>query len=186
MLEPFHRIAVTSNKYEKGWPEGDRSFEILPLEEALKRRYEADQHLVMYVAGAAESGRQHRVRKEEEARTPYPWGPLTISVLFADVDTGEGPRHLPWDDEAKGVMRDLLTRAITTAGWYFTSRGVRVVQPLVRPILATESEPYLKSWLFDLERSGLRVDWRCKDWTRMFRLPNILRDGRPFHSEMRL
>lgn len=42
--------------------------------------------------------------------------------------------------------------------------------------------PYLCGWLAQLEAAGIPVDWACRDWTRHFRLPHVVRGQRKFIS----
>jgi hypothetical protein len=45
-----------------------------------------------------------------------------------------------------------------------------------------EVERYLTAWLRELEAAGIAVDWACRDWTRMFRLPHVRRGHVDYRS----
>jgi len=168
------RVAVARTKYAVGFPSDKGvpfAYQVLELHEALQRRYTSDAHLVTYVADGL--ARQQRVNKPGLLAYPHT---LRIECFFADVDN---PGHALWTDDTLAEARasDPYHEALATAGLYYTSGGRRIVQPLEKPILVGEAEPYIKAWLTSLERASLAVDHNCRDWTRHFRLPYVRREG---------
>jgi len=168
------RVAVARTKYARGFPSDKDvpfAYQVLELNEALERRYTSDAHLVTYVANGLV--RQQRVNKPGLAAYPHP---LRVECFFADVDN---PGHALWTDETLAEARatDPHHEALATTGLYYTSAGRRIVQPLEKPVLAGEAEPYIRAWLVSLEQAGLAVDHNCRDWTRHFRLPYVRREG---------
>lgn len=167
-------MAVAPNKYARGFLGPDSNaeavYEVLPLEDALGRRYDTDAHLVTYVVRGAT--RQPRINKPG---LPYFPEPVEVGVFFCDVDN---PDHRPWGrallDEAERQYFEF--GAFATAGLYLTAHGRRIVQPVARPIAVADVEQYLRRWLLSLEAAGLAVDWACRDWTRHFRLPHVRRN----------
>ena len=117
----------------------------------------------------------------QQARLPHFGRPVEVGVFFCDVDNVD---HAPWTDEMfAGAMEQYETlEALQTAGVYHTARGRRIVQPLERPIPVEEVEPYIHRWFVELERAGLRVDHACRDWTRHYRLPHVVRKGHWYRS----
>lgn len=163
-------VAVAPNKYVPGWPGNPSSdYERMPLVEALERVYPTDAHLVAYVVDTPAT---HQPRLRKDSAPSYPL-PARVHVLFADID------H---PNRAKTTPEMLDTVALETEGIYWTEHGYRLVQPLLRPVPALESEPTLWAWLTALAARGIGVDWACRDWTRHFRLPNVRKKGRLYLS----
>ncbi len=107
--------------------------------------------------------------------------PVEVTAFFCDMDN---PGHGPWTDDlfAQAMREYEALDILRTAGVYHTTNGRRFVQPLARPIPALDAELYLSRWLRQLEAAGLAPDENCKDWTRFFRLPHVIRDGKRFRS----
>jgi hypothetical protein len=189
-------VAVASNKFTPGtdsdndWrdptPRAKRAradLRVRDLTEALADTYDSDAHLVTYVVTAPDGApliRQPRVRK-----TALPWllaegYRVDCDVLFCDVDN-EG--HADWTPGLlERAERDLELPVLATAGVYHTTHGRRFVQPLDEPVSVAEVERYLTAWLRELEAAGIAVDWACRDWTRMFRLPHVRRGHVDYRS----
>jgi hypothetical protein len=152
----------------------------MDLVAALNAEHRTDAHCFTYAVPGMD--RTPRLTKgmlswfiEQTGKTPV------TTCFMADVDN---PGHAPWDATAHETFEETWANApaLLTAGVYFSKHGWRVVQPLTVPIPVTESEAYLARWLRILEAQGIPVDWACRDWTRYFRLPCVLRDGRPYRS----
>ena len=174
------RVAVAPTKYARGLNGTGRvvndAFEVLDIVEALTRVYATDAHLVTYVVG--DGPRQPRVNKpglHEASSAPR------IECFFCDVANAA---HAEWTDDLRAAARAQETSipALSAAGIYDTAHGRRIVQPVATPIAVDEAEPYLRRWLVELEVAGIVVDWQCTDWTRQFRLPNVLRSRHDFRS----
>lgn len=151
-------------------------YQVLELREALERKYKTDAHLVAYVVRGA--GRQPRINKPG---LPFYPGPVEVGVFFCDIDN---PDHACWTDEAfaQAMEQYETLEVLQTAGVYHTARGRRIVQPIEEPIAVQEVEPYIRRWFLELERAGLRVDHACRDWTRHYRLPHVVRGGAWYRS----
>jgi len=152
------------------------AFEVLELHDALTRVYSTEAHLVSYVVPGAK--RQPRINKPGLATFD---GFPEIGVFFADLDN---PDHGDWTPALyqEALARYERLQILQTAGIYHTKHGARVVQPIVRPIPVEQVEPYIARWYKELKHAGLEPDEACKDWTRLFRLPNALHRGKPFRS----
>lgn len=168
------RVAVAPNKYARGVEPGREgvpsAYVVRELREALTRVYRTDAHLVSYVVSGA--ARQPRINKPGLDAFD---GEVLVEVFLCDVDN---PGHGEWTDESFAAARAEERRlpSLTTAGAYYTKHGRRIVQPLAAPLDVRVAEAHLRRWLFALESDGLAVDWRCADWTRHFRLPNVPRE----------
>lgn len=154
------------------------------LTEALCATYTTDAHLVTYVVSDPDGTplpSQPRVKK-----TALDWllsqnYRVDCDVLFCDVDN---PGHAEWTPESlASAIADYETLPVlSTVGVYHTTHGRRFVQPLDEPISVAVVERYLTAWLRELEDAGIAVDWSCRDWTRMFRLPHVRRGHVDYRS----
>ncbi len=104
--------------------------------------------------------------------------------LFAfDWDT---PGHSEWTDE---LLEDFSSRFeaikdpfLESWGAFYTSRhGARLVYFLKDPVPVRSGEQYIATMLLMFKEQGLEMDGNCKDWTRLFRAPRVVRDG--LHTE---
>lgn len=103
-----------------------------------------------------------------------------VMHMFAfDWDT---PNHAPWNDD---LLEDFISRfdALTNPllkawGVLYTSRhGARLVYFLKDPVTVRDGEQYIATLLLLFKEQGLEMDSSCKDWTRLFRAPRVVRNG---------
>lgn len=149
------------------------------LEDALTTAYGTDAH--MMACAPVE------VELDEDATTLIrpTYGVLgeldiTMVALIGDVDA---PGHSK-DEDWAAETRERLNGC--PYAWYETRGGFRIVAPLKtsdqvtissRSEAAQWTEFYL-GWCEWLQSEhGLELDRSCKDWTRLYRLPNVIRDG---------
>lgn len=162
------------------------ALEVQDLGNALTTRWNEDAHMVCYVVRDGlrrPLTRQPRVNKGGAAWVREQGFELAAEVFVADVDN---PQHGPWTPELRAKFDDarLRHRMLSTAGIYVTAHGWRIVQPLVRAMPVEAFESALRAWLIELCASGIETDLGCADWTRLFRLPLVRRDGRPQNGEL--
>jgi len=170
------RVAVAPGKHLKGF-RGDNlesvvaGYWVRELHDALTYEYHTDAHLVTYVVMGAR--KQPRINKSGLDVFPFA---VRVESFFCDADNQE---HGGWEPALRQRAEEQLEAIpmLSTAGLYFTRRGLRLVQPLARPLPVVQAERALGRWLAALEVAGVDVDWSCRDWTRHFRLPNVVRDG---------
>ncbi|MGE3675412.1 MAG: hypothetical protein AB7K71_37430, partial [Polyangiaceae bacterium] len=173
-------VAVAPDKFSKGIKPGrtdvPHRYRVVELTEALEREYRSDAHLVTYCAPGHE--RQPRINKDGLSLFD---GALQVDCLFCDVDNAD---HAGWTEELFEAAReqDATTPALQHAGVYYTAHGRRIVQPLAEPIAVSEVETRLYGWFKVLELQGIAVDWACRDWTRHFRLPHVVRNRKAERS----
>ncbi len=173
-----HFVAVVPHKFVPGF-EGDNSppetSEVMPLMDALHREYDTHAHMAMYVM----RGRKRQFRINKRALDPEHGfnEPLDVHVFVADVDNPKGPDGKKLDFNAEIAARYLRqytdVPVLHTAGVYRTEHGLRIVQPLTRPLDARVLEPYLREWLSALGSAGIDYDDACDQWNRLFALPRI-------------
>lgn len=175
-------IGITKNRHLFGLDQSNDErllepcYRTVELVDALTTEYPQDYHAVPYVVRGM--GRMYRLNKPGLARVSQP---IDLHAFFCDVDN---PKHVAWTEEllAKALEEYEALDVLKTVGIYHTKGGRRFVQPLATPVQVPEAELHLWRWLRQLQAAGLNVDLRCRDWTRHYRLPHVLRDGKPYRS----
>jgi hypothetical protein len=162
------------------------ALEVQDLGNALATRWDDDAHLVCYVVRDASGSplrAQPRVNKGGAAWMREQGYELAAEVFVADVDN---PQHGPWTPVLRAAFDEARARhrMLSTAGVYVTAHGWRIVQPLVRAMPVEAFESALRAWLLELNANGIAADLACADWTRLFRLPLVRRDGRQQNGEV--
>jgi hypothetical protein len=155
------------------------AFEVMPLEVALRRTFTSDAHAVTYVvcdSSGVPLSRQPRVNKGGLSWLLSQGYSVTVDHLHVDVDN---PGKERWTEESIAAIS-----IPSGAGIYLTRGGYHLLQPLDEPVPVTTVELYLAAWHEELRDLGISVDTQCKDWTRLFRQPNVRREGRPFASPL--
>lgn len=108
------------------------------------------------------------------------------TMLALDFDL---PQHVRWSDAHREQVQRLVSDAAqrnplfhTPTLFYTTSGGFRMVWFLAQPV-DVHGAGGLEDLLFGLVAhayiAGLTVDTACKDWTRLFRLPRVIRADKP-------
>jgi hypothetical protein len=169
-------VAVALHKFERGF-HGDNleqvraGYRVRELRSALQAHYRGDTHLVTYVVAGASW--QPRINKAGLQAFPHE---VFVESFFCDADNSG---HARWDEalERAALAEYDALEVLQTTGVYHTRGGRRFVQPLARCLPVLQAEPALARWLASLEVAGLEVDWACRDWTRHFRLPHVVRGG---------
>lgn len=182
-----HTVAVARAKFapslgSPAWRDRDRdraAYVQFDLVDALTRTWNSDAHLVSYVLPVDHA----LVVNRSQPRLSKHWSPPDViaaaytSVVFIDVDN---PGHAKWTPELHDAAVARYGEIDLPFGVYHTAKGARFVLPLASPVPVVDAEPLIRRALslFDAVLPG--VDHSAKDWTRHFRLPNVIRDGRPF------
>lgn len=152
-----------------------------PLIEALMDTWVEDAHLATYhvtrdshlLDKSIRFSKQPELRHLERARAKgYA---VAHAIRMLDADT-EG--HVPITPAQIAQVAQALRGK--PFGWYPTKAGVRLVQLLSRPLSPEEYEHHIMAWLAEVQAliPFLHVDLKCREWTRLFRLPRVIRDGR--------
>lgn len=139
------------------------------LKTALYTRYDHDAHAVQYTIPGAD--RIPRLGTGILAHVGPEDTPVVDTILF-DVDN---PDHTPHPDPPPLAPAFDLPPWV---GWYRTRAGWRLIVILSRPVPVTQWRGLRECVLSDLGPvPGL--DNATADWTRLFRLPYVVRDGVP-------
>lgn len=162
----------------------DMLHDALPLEQLLQERYETDAHSACYVL-TDENGDSMpgipRLGVGCLSEVRQNGGNVWMRAVAVDLDTDP---HVPWESmELAEEALELLTQLLPQAAACITQRGLRLIfkfQRLVEPedffkvavCAAREVEAALRRIA---AKFPLTVDDSCGQWSRMFRLPNVVR-----------
>ena len=157
---------------------------LAPIDEAMLQRWECDAHYFSY----------HLDKPEEIpglAKTVLPLirdkgGDLLMDVVSVDIDTDPHEDLTEAGLEQLFLLLDVLCEADTglpQPSFFYTTRGgARLVWKLQDSIPVDEAEPYIRGLIkvlatYFFDGCGFAIDTNCWDWTRVFRLPQVTRDG---------
>lgn len=153
------------------------------LKDALEKEFDSDAHLTCYVLKDKDgnTGAIPLMKKSVLKQIQAEGGNLLTTCIGLDWDT---PGHAPLTTE---MLIDFLEKLLAggalderLGSWraYYTSRhGTRVFYELVEPVPVEDAEKYVTSIIKEWEKHNLHFDTNCRDWTRRFRLPKVVRDG---------
>lgn len=149
------------------------------LREALEKSYDTDAHFVCYDIEGEDS--IPLIKKQALPSIRSEGKEVVLNTIALDWDT---PGHVPLTPELLGTflvkLYEISALDETLGSWYcfYTSRkGCRLVYRLNEPVKADTGEQYIATLLTDFKKHGLEFDEACKDFTRRFRLPKVVRDG---------
>lgn len=154
--------------------------DVMSLEAMLSTQFRTDAHFTTY------------------AITDYPmWPRLNKSIVPEIRQEGldvvfnyfafdwDNPDHAVWTNESLIAFAnkiDTCTDPVLSA-WtaiYTTKHGARLIYQLNKPVPVDMGEQNLAWVLHRFEEGGFtQIDGSCKDFTRLFRCPQVLRDGEP-------
>lgn len=178
-------LAVAADKFRSS--KEPPCYEVLPLGTALERRWESDAHCVGYLLPGhtiqpASGGpqRQGRLLKIDP-------GAAALATVLMDFDN---PGHALWTDGLRAEALELwpkLRAQFPGCGIYSTNKGWRLVLPLRPHVPVARGDLTMAYYLGMCLRLGAKPDLQCRDWTRHFRMPFVLREGQPtvpWHLEL--
>jgi hypothetical protein len=161
----------------------------MPLRKALETAHASDAHITCYGLRSNDGVVVPKIPLFTKAvlkQIKQEGADLYMSCIGFDWDT---PGHIQMTPE---VYVDFLNRFFTAAeaderlgqwsSYYTTRGGVRIFYELTEPVQVEDAEKYLVTMLKEFKRHDILMD-PCKDWTRRFRLPKVMRDGLPTHEE---
>ena len=180
-------VTVFRDKYVAGMTPDARALGC-PLAEALTKRWPSDAHFAAYAPHAGE-GEDSALRllsatQDADHQSVFDAGiAVRMVAMIGDID---GPDH-----KATPEWRAETITKIEASGlaYYATKNGFRVLASVDYEIATREDaaawkEAYL-GWCEYLKQAhGLTLDLRCKDFTRLYRLPNVKRDGKAVRAKV--
>jgi hypothetical protein len=161
----------------------DAGVELLPvtsLVDALSATHETDSHFVPYCVVGPDGVESSipRCNKPVLSEIRKSGGDIRYTAFVFDWDT---PNHEPIDADsladAMAKVEDLpddLWAGLTA--FYTTRSGFRLVFRVDEPVPVTVGEGVHRAIMEILRSHGIDVDEACSDWTRLYRLPKVLRD----------
>jgi hypothetical protein len=146
----------------------------------MRLAHATDAHFVCY--GLVDGSAHPRIKKVCLPHIRKAGSDVVMRFLAVDIDR---PGHEPWTDAGDVAELLELVRAYSAHWWacsdwsyfYTTRAGCRFVYTLSEPLSPEEWEHCARSLIAVFKREGFDADPQCKDWTRIFRLPDTMRDG---------
>lgn len=176
-------VPVFHNKYAPGWPDhpivsARELARYVPIASALTDAHDSDAHVACY--STPEIDRRLAGGNVFAELTAVP-----MVMFLIDVEP-EG--HAEVTIEWWGAEREKIHRLFADhpGGFVYRTRGgYRVVYKIAPVVLGCAADAaawkarYL-AWLDVVEATyGIIGDRSCQDWTRLYRLPRVVRDGKP-------
>jgi hypothetical protein len=156
----------------------------MPLRQMLEAEYSSDAHMTCYAVkwkdGTTSDIPLMKKQSKVLSQIRKEGGDFLTTCIAFDWDC---PGHAKLSEE---FLKDFLTKFLTAGAaddrldtWtcvYTTRHGVRIIYDLVEPLPVDNAEKRYISMIKEFKRHGLLMDAACKDWTRRFRLPKVVRD----------
>lgn len=192
-MNPLPLVGVASTKrYEGANNLSDKvaPLQIVPFEDAMRNHWTTDAHFTTYQPIEPNG----QVPTDDEGEPCWPrcntpllgkWrahsGEIVATMLVLDFDN---PAKAEWTADSYRQFLDVLVgidvgfaRDFTV--FYTTLHGARLVYVLERAIPVDQAALMHKGIVRHFQDKGLLLDRACSDWTRLFRLPKVQRDGMP-------
>ena len=186
-------------RYPRGSDENakgvEAAFANIPFAQAMALAWTSDAHCTTYTVerDGVPLPAQPRVNKQALWWMRKQGFELRHHALWADIDLPDHDKT--WRQSGWIARTSLADQYAYSAGlvdcWlYFTAKGLRAIRPLATPVLPEQYEALVTTWYADLEAQGIKPDGMCRDWTRLYRLPNVIRQGdtaiqRPIRDQCR-
>lgn len=85
-----------------------------------------------------------------------------------------------WVEKMEHNKQVFLDKRIAWANYVYTTKhGARYIHVLDDGMPVDEAEAYIRGLSEQYRAAGVIMDPACDDWTRLFRLPKVMRDGDP-------
>lgn len=146
----------------------------------IAEKHETDAHFVMYEVVGDEQW--PRINKPGLQLVRDAGQDVRMNLLALDWDNED---HAEWDADRWRAFEQVLEQAEENSdlirswsAFYTTDHGARWVYVLRDSVPVEEGEEMLRGLQQHFRANGLFVD-PLGDWTRLFRMPRVVRDGRP-------
>jgi len=121
----------------------------------------------------------HDLPKGERAQSEY-GRPCECRECRKKMEDGGLPKGT-WTEEGLGRFVQFLGQPdlgfSRPTYWYVTQHGSRFLYLLTEPVSHADAEGLMLGVMRDALAAGIELDIACKDFTRFYRLPRVLRDG---------
>ena len=181
-------IGVLSHKFMDGCGsiEGEENLrffqnncmDAMTLEEMLTTTFRTDAHFCCY--SVTDFPMWPRLKKSILPEIRQNNLDVVLSYFAFDWDNAE---HTDWTDASLTEFAAKIAQCTdpVLSQWsviYTTKHGARLVYTLSKAVPVDEGEKHLAWMLHRFDESGFtNIDNSCKDWTRVFRCPQVMRDG---------
>ena len=194
--------AVDDNKLPIGYDPDNKPRELksLPLREADKAiasKYRMDAHFVPYYCVRADGEPEpaiYRLHKTVLDKVRADGTQVLIDLMVFDVDDGVAhkwnnankPKTMPAREEWRNEVLDRAAELpwLEELSIYSTNGGFRLIFRLPEALTPEHYEQAHYAFGEELTRRGIVIDQACKDWTRCYRLPFVIRDGKPQEPDL--
>lgn len=153
-----------------------------PFEEVFTKHHTKDAHLVTYQVAPLDLA-MPRLSKAIAPRIRQTGNDIVATMILLDWDM---PGHQPLTREAFDDLMASLVGVSVEIPWamkwilcYSSRNGVRLVYVLEIPVPVEQAEQAHRGMAIEFNRRGIAIDNHVQDWTRLFRLPYIVRDKKP-------
>lgn len=153
------------------------------MQDVMEKEFDTDAHFVCYSVVGEDVW--PRINKPALSSIRRAGSDVVLKHIVMDWDT---PKELGSNDKVplNSELFEMFAEMIMghqdslVSKWkhaYTTRNGGRIIYELDIPVPADESEGYINSMLVKWKELGIEMDMKCKDWTRLFRAPQVVRDG---------
>jgi hypothetical protein len=191
-IAPLPHVYLLPTKFEVAAKQlaGDSKapiLELVPFTECFYQWHETDAHFLTYAIeyqGKIEPG--PRCSKTLISKIRQHGADCIVTMMVIDIDN---PDHKSWGptkeirDYARGNFLNKLQEVAATfpLAWewtllYFTRNGVRLVYVLDKYLTLEDSEQKHQWLCQQFVQRGIGADLNVSDWTRCYRLPNVIRE----------
>jgi len=151
------------------------------LREALETEWDFDAFVTLYCMVDDDGlyvDHFPRMNKPALAEVRQQKGNLLSTAFGLDWDM---PGHADITEEAvAGVLSGLQSSTVLSSYYalYTTAHGMRLMYMPTAPVPVDDAEGMVRALAGMLLKAGIETDQGCCDWTRLYRLPRVLRSGR--------
>ena len=158
----------------------DNCLDVMSLEDMLTKQFSTDAHFTSYRITDYDQWPRLNLSILPEIRQDG--RDIVLSYLTFDWDNAD---HAEWTEELWSEFGALLSNCQDPVikSWsaiYTTAHGARIIYTMSRPVPVDEAQQHL-AWMFHhFKENGFdKIDEGCKDWTRLMRCPQVMRDEQP-------
>ena len=177
---PHKHVPGIAHPDSATWDEGVAGCICAPLTEALNTPHQTDAHLILYRVPGEEMW--PRINKPALPHVRAAGGEVEVGFIVLDYDN---PDHGGWTDASLASFFEYVEQ-LADDGWpfaclwsaiYTTRGGARFVFTCDEPLDPLVYERKVAWIIKEFGKVGIEIDAGCWDWTRLFRLPDVKRDG---------
>lgn len=180
-MTPLPLLGVMQDRTYPGADHLDAEVPLLtstPFEQALEQEWDSDAHFICYRLNPEQE--YPRLNKAVHGEILAAGVEIETTCLVLDYDL---PEHRCWEPGEVPLFLEALAEASNAwpmawawTAWYSTTHGCRFIYVLDEPLPPDLAEQKHKALCTEFIQRGIAVDTRVSDWTRIFRLPKVVRD----------